>query len=171
LRKAMAYLRSAPPLPPLLRVSAGMSAAAREHVKDSGRRGSLGHAGSDGSTSAQRMGRHGRFRRGSAENINYSVATDARQTVLQMLIDDGVPSRAHRRNIFNPDFTVIGVAGGRHKTHRFMVVVNFAGDFEESESSVVRGGAATVAEVGKSAPPLADFAAPEPAALRKRHYL
>eukprot|EP00316_Scyphosphaera_apsteinii_P012500 CAMPEP_0119303884 /NCGR_PEP_ID=MMETSP1333-20130426/5240_1 /TAXON_ID=418940 /ORGANISM="Scyphosphaera apsteinii, Strain RCC1455" /LENGTH=426 /DNA_ID=CAMNT_0007306657 /DNA_START=163 /DNA_END=1443 /DNA_ORIENTATION=+ len=131
--QTIAFLQSARPLIPFTRISAGMSAAAREHVRDSGRRGSIGHAGSDGSTPFERMDRHGRWRRSSAENISYNkVTTDARQMVLQLLIDDGVPERGHRLNIFNPDFTVVGIAGGPHKSHRFMVVINFAGDFIES---------------------------------------
>ena len=47
--------------------------------------------------------------------------------VLQLIIDDGVPSRGHRTAIFDPGLTVAGVGCGPHKVYRFMCVVDFAG--------------------------------------------
>jgi uncharacterized protein YkwD len=130
LDEAIDYLNSAAPLPSFQRISAGMSRAARDHVRDSGRRGSIGHLGSDGSTLASRLDRHGEWRHSSGENINY-FARNARDVVVQLIIDDGVPDRGHRTNIYKKDFNVVGIASGAHATHEFMVVVTFAGDFVE----------------------------------------
>ena len=41
------------------------------------------------------------------------------------LIDDGVPSRGHRTNIMNPDFTHLGVSCGCHKSYGEMCCFNY----------------------------------------------
>ena len=130
LDEAIKHLQTVAPLPPFQRVSAGMSRAARDHVNDSGRRGSIGHDGTDGSTPSSRLSRHGEWQRTSGENINY-FARDARDCVVQLIIDDGVPGRGHRTNMYKPDFNVVGIASGEHITYEFMVVITFAGDFVE----------------------------------------
>ena len=135
LDEAIKHLQTVPALAPFQRISAGMSRAARDHCNDSGRRGSIGHDGTDGSTPSSRLSRHGEWERTSGENINYG-AGDARDCVVQLIIDDGVPGRGHRTNIYKPEFNVVGIASGEHATYEFMVVITFAGDFVE------QGGAA-----------------------------
>ena len=135
LDEAIKHLQAVPALAPFQRISAGMSRAARDHCNDSGRRGSIGHDGTDGSTPSSRLERHGAWQRTSGENINY-FARDARDCVVQLIVDDGVPGRGHRTNIYQPEFNVVGIASGEHATYEFMVVITFAGDFVE------QGGAA-----------------------------
>ena len=60
--------------------------------------------------------------------INYGDETP-RMTVIQLVIDDGVPGRGHRKNLFNPDFKVAGAAIGPHKTYGTMAVVDMADAF------------------------------------------
>ena len=48
-----------------------------------------------------------------------------KRNVLALLVDDGVPDRGHRTNLFSPDFTLIGSASGPHKVYESMFTQNF----------------------------------------------
>ena len=63
-----------------------------------GPKGIVGHTGSDGSDPFTRMKRVGAFNMGGGENCSYGMQT-GKDVVLQLLIDDGVESRGHRKNI------------------------------------------------------------------------
>lgn len=112
------------------RISRGMSLAAKDHVKDTGPRGLTGHRGSDGSTPFDRMNRHGRWLRSAGENISYGN-DEGREVIIQLIVDDGVAGRGHRKNIYNPAFEVVGIACGPHKVYGTMCVQTFAGDYQE----------------------------------------
>ena len=127
--EAIRFLRSMKPTSPL-NPSRGMSWGARDHVKDQGSSGSSQHKGSDGSQPWDRVNRYGTWEKSIAENISYG-SDKARNMVIGLIVDDGVPSRGHRKNIFNPDFRVIGVACGRHSTYGTVCVINFAGGYKE----------------------------------------
>lgn len=127
--EAIRFLLMAKPLPPLV-PSKGLSLGARDHVLDSGDRGRMGHEGSDGSEPGDRANRHGEWYGRVGENIVYGGA-DAREFVIRLLIDDGVAGRGHRKNIFNPDYRVIGVAFGSHSEYRSMCVIAYAAEYDE----------------------------------------
>lgn len=129
LDEAVAFLRRQQELP-VLGISEGMSRAAKDHVADQGPYGGFGHIGTDGSQPWDRVSRHGRWRKTVAENISYG-AKSARDVVIQLIIDDGVPDRGHRKNIFNPAFTLAGVSHGPHLRYKIMCDITYAGGFIE----------------------------------------
>ncbi len=77
------------------------------------------------------MDRYGKWLKAAGENIDYGY-NKADRIVLSLLVDDGVPNRGHRKSILNPQFKVIGVAQGTHKTYDYMFVMDFAGGFQEN---------------------------------------
>jgi uncharacterized protein YkwD len=129
LNEAMRFIRSMNPVPQLS-PSRGMSWGARDHVKDQGLSVSGGHRGSDGSQPWNRVNRYGIWEKSIGENIAYG-SDKARNIVTYLIVDDGVPGRGHRKNIFNPEFRVIGVACGHHGTYRTVCVITFAGAYQE----------------------------------------
>src|SRR5947207_7105216 len=93
---AIRFLQNAQPLPPLA-FSPGMSRAAADHCADQAG-GGFGHEGRDRSHAGQRIARYGNFSGGWAGNSSYGKAS-ARDVVLALIIDDGLPARKTRKNI------------------------------------------------------------------------
>jgi hypothetical protein len=46
-------------------------------------------------------------------------------------VDDDVPGRDHRKNVFEPAYRVAGVAIGPHKFYEYTCVINFADQVDE----------------------------------------
>lgn len=131
--EAIAFLEKVDPLPEFS-YSKGISKACRDHILDQGPSGYTGHTGNDGSTPFDRMNRYGRWKGVAGENISYGKNT-AEEIVIQLIVDDGVLSRGHRENIFNPQFRVVGIAFGSHAKYKYMCVMGFAADYEEKDIS------------------------------------
>lgn len=126
-REAAAALRATSPLP-LLRQEDGLSDAAREHARDQGPRGLTGHTGTDGSSTADRVGRHGTWLRRLSESIEFGSET-GRLVVLMLTVDDGVPGRGHRRNLLDREVATVGVGCGPHARYGRMCVIVLAGEY------------------------------------------
>jgi uncharacterized protein YkwD len=126
------FLRHARPQSPLS-LSAGMCRAAADHCLDQagGRRG---HDGSDRSSPGTRISRYGEWLGGWGENIAYGK-TNARDIIMALIIDDGLPARKHRKNIFNPKFNCAGAAYGPHAVYRTVCSIDFAGGYVERGQS------------------------------------
>lgn len=46
-----------------------------------------------------------------------------------LVVDDGVPNRGHRHNIFNPSYKIVGIGAYYHSEYRICVVLDYAGGF------------------------------------------
>ncbi|MBN1521730.1 MAG: CAP domain-containing protein [Candidatus Aureabacteria bacterium] len=127
--EAITYLKSLDPLP-LLKLSNGMSLAAKDHIDEISGTSLTGHVGSAGSLPGDRVNRFGTWSDAIGENICYGFDSP-REIVIWMIIDDGFASRGHRVNIFRPEFHFAGAWVCRHPLYDFMCVITFAGKFEE----------------------------------------
>ncbi len=127
LDEAIAFLEAARPVGPL-RFNEGLALAARRHAQDLGPRGALDHVGADGSRLSDRLNRLGTWHGLIAENIS-TGEPEARQVVIQLLVDDGVPGRGHRRNLFNPDLHQAGAGSAPHRDYRVVTVIDYADGF------------------------------------------
>lgn len=113
---------------PALTWSNGLAAAASELAEEQGRSGATGHGGSRGMQ--ERIERQGTWRGQIGENIGYGPEKP-RDMVMQLIIDDGVPNRGHRKNTFSTAFRTAGAAWGTHPNFGSMCVIDFAGGFSK----------------------------------------
>jgi uncharacterized protein YkwD len=120
---AIDYLMRQRPLPPLTQ-NGRLAAAADEHVATQGPTGEIGH-GPPGNF-AQRMRDEGVFAGIEAESISYGQPTP-RDVIRQLIVDSGVPSRGHRKDLLGSAFQAAGVGCGRHAEYGSMCVIDLAG--------------------------------------------
>ena len=111
-------------------VSNGLSRVARYQLADLQENPALKHLGKDGSRLDARMMKVGFSEGAVAENISHRVEA-AREVILAMIIDDGVKSRSHRKNVFSPTFKLFGIACGPGKDSKTLCVAEFAESFQE----------------------------------------
>lgn len=170
-QEAITFLQTTAPVSPLQRLSAGLTAAAADHVADMQKHALTGHTGSDGSSPFDRMSRHGAWQGSAAENIAYGSEEggSARDRTIQLIIDDGVSNRGHRSNIFNPNFKVLGVAEGPHPKLGRSLCTTFAGGYAEGGASAGASSGDDVAATtaGLAAASLSTSAVPSAAATPK----
>ena len=116
---------------PLLKPQTGLSRASAELLSDQQKYGGIGHIARNGSTPQKRIEKYGEWDICSAEDITYG-SFEARQIVIALLIDDGVPERSHRKNILNPCLRFAGVAYGKHPAYQSMCVIDYAGSYKSN---------------------------------------
>lgn len=106
-----------------LRWNNDIAEAAKEFVAQVGPEGIVGHQGTDGSSPEERVKKHFEQTGAAAESLKF-YSLDARETVLSLIIDDGVPSRGNRKHIFGKwDF--FGCNTGDHNTMETMSALKF----------------------------------------------
>ncbi|UFS71990.1 CAP domain-containing protein [Geomonas sp. RF6] len=127
--EAIRELAHKKPVKPL-KWSAGLAEAANDLLREQGRSGAVGHDGARSGGMQERIERHGTWNGRIAENIGYGPRT-ARLMVMQLIIDDGVRDRGHRKNIFDPVVKLAGVACGAHPEYGTMCVTDFATEFSK----------------------------------------
>lgn len=121
--ETIAFLESHAPMLPLSRANV-LALTAVDFSREQGELGARGHRGSDGSGPGDRVKRHG----GDifvGEAIAYGF-DDAEQVVRQMIVDDGVPDRGHRKLLFDPKLRYAGVGCGPHSKMEHICVVDIS---------------------------------------------
>ena len=69
-----------------------------------------GHNGTDGSSMSDRIERYGQWEGTIGENIDYGGDKEGKDVLLNLMVDDGVSTRGHRNNIFNPEFKMVFIS-------------------------------------------------------------
>lgn len=77
---------------------------------------------------SQRLDMFGEWRVTCGENISYGC-DKATEICIQLIVDDGVPSRGHRTNFFKSEFKVMGSFSGPHKSYGNMTTLDYAGGY------------------------------------------
>jgi len=127
-KSAIDYLQNAQPNQPL-KWCKEMAQASQDHATDIGPKGLIQHDSSDGKTTVkERLRKYGNVVACYGENLSFHCE-DAKEVLLQLIIDDGVTNRGHRENIFNPEFNVIGSHTCEHKDFTQMSCIDYAGAF------------------------------------------
>ena len=128
--ECISFMKKAKPLA-VLSPEKGLSLAAQYHSSTQGETNQTGHTGVDGSTPFTRIQKYGSFRT-AGENIAYGTKS-GRDIVADLLIDDGVSNRGHRKNIMNKDFSSTGVGyTKKHKTYGSVCVITYAGGYSDN---------------------------------------
>jgi len=122
--EAIDFLEAMAPLPPLSMAEV-LAMAARDHADEQGYSGGFGHVSDDGASPGERVRRRG----GDiyvGESISYGF-DDPDAVVRQLVIDDGVPDRGHRKLLFARDFRYAGVGCAAHRRTRYLCVIDLSG--------------------------------------------
>lgn len=116
-------LEATSPLPPMIE-STFLEESAIDHVSDLIVNNIFSHTGSDGSSLKDRIERYCLWRGSLGENMDFG-SNNATEIVVNLLIDDGVATRGHRKNILHPDYRYVGAALGPHPIYHFCCVMDF----------------------------------------------
>lgn len=131
LRECVQFLMKHNPVESLT-LSEGLCRAAQWHINDTGAEGIVGHVGSKETTLQNRLDLFGKWNDCIGETIDYGSITGF-ESVSDLIIDDGLPSRPHRTIILNPRFKKVGIAAGRHSQFQTVSCCIFAGKFTDSD--------------------------------------
>ena len=130
LNEAVRALRSEKPLPSFS-ASRALNGAAADHVQDIGPKGLVAHQGTNGSTPSDRVRRHASGFSEVAEVISFGP-DDAASVLIDLLVDDGVRNRGHRKILLDRTLRLAGIACGKHAVYRTMCVIDFADRLNEN---------------------------------------
>ena len=110
-----------------------MAQAAKAHTLDLGPKGLLEHDSTDGTKMADRLSKYGQWLKTCGENLGTCLTKggDGKDVVIDLIVDDGVSSRGHRSNIFNPAFDTMGCFTGPHTQYNNMTTIDYSGGFIE----------------------------------------
>jgi uncharacterized protein YkwD len=107
-----------------------ISKACEHHVRDLGPRGFLSHDSTDGKSMSDRLELYVEWDKHCGESIDLGAKT-GQEVLVNLLVDDGVPGKGDRLNIFKEEFKYVGVASGTHREYETMTVIDFTGGLRE----------------------------------------
>jgi hypothetical protein len=119
----MKVLEGTAPLPPMM-ASSFLEESAIDHASDLILNNIFSHTGSDGSILKDRIERYCLWRGSLGENMDFG-SNNATDIIVNLLIDDGVATRGHRKNILHPDYHYVGAALGPHPNYHYCCVMDF----------------------------------------------
>ncbi len=125
-KKSMFYktlltdLNNAKSLNPLT-FNAKLYPIAKKQARNMGWSGKVGHSSSRGKTFEERTVDFSRC----GEDCSYGYRNDL-DIVFQLMLDEGVPSLGHRKNILDPSYKTIAVSIYRHRKYKWNCVIDFA---------------------------------------------
>ena len=110
LNEAIEVLKVLKPLEPVA-INCSAVRASRDQLGDLQKSGAFTHFGSDGSSPQERLKKYlsGTFY--SSENLSRNTKT-VRDIIRIMILDDGLPSRQHRKNLLDSRFKFVGISNG-----------------------------------------------------------
>ena len=119
-RSLIREMRDLEPMP-ALSIDSSLQEMAKEFAVKSGNRGWFGH-----NNYKRRFDQYGKHLTHDAENIQYGIK-DPAEIVIDLLIDQDVPSLGHRKNLLDPQYTVIGIGFAKHKDYGYLTVMALGG--------------------------------------------
>jgi uncharacterized protein YkwD len=100
--------------------------AAKQHGIDCQKRGFIDHEGSDKSMPWDRILKHCIGYKNGSENMAGNANENPRYAVISLLLDNGISSRGHRRNLIDPNWKYCACYRYADKTYGYQWVQNFA---------------------------------------------
>lgn len=112
-----------------------LTKSAQDHYNDISVKGLLSHTGSDKSTYKSRIEKYCAWGGSIFEAIDYGQKETAKEVVISWLIDDGVPKRVHRSNLFYKDHQYCSIVSGSHSAAEYCVIALFAAQLVSKEEA------------------------------------
>lgn len=132
-KEAIEFLKKQQPIKEGIEYSESISKACQDHANDIGPKGLFDHTGTDGSSCSTRIERYAEWNITCGESIDFG-STNGRDVIISLCIDDGVSTRGHRNNLFNPKFKLFGIGAHSHKEMGTCIVITYVGEILKEKS-------------------------------------
>lgn len=125
---AIEFLKKQKPVKPI-RWSNLMAEASKAHTLDIGPLGLITHQSTqDGVDTKARLRKFGKIINCYGESMSFNCI-NAKEVMMQLLVDDGSKSRGQRLSIFNDNFNIMSCFTGPHLDFESMTTINYSGQF------------------------------------------